>query len=312
MGLTSRKKKAYNQSYYKSNKDSLLDKQKQTAGHKKETKRKWYVQNSHKIVHAYRKIYLLNPDPKKSAERDKYAAQPELKRKLERERYASHPEPKRQLERERYASQPEPKRQLERERYASQPEPKRQLERERYAFQRELKRKLKREMYASQPEPKKKLEREKYAANPIAKRSADKMNYSMNRDNRKSNMLKRYRECKSQVLLHRKCAYYKSAQARTAAKLLKRAKKNVSLYSKTSRHNIISLHEPNQLTRELYAKLMKHTISRDSSLRKDLEISLTELATLVLVRFRAYSHTLVFVKFSTKLSNRENCVWVNF
>ena len=35
----------------------------------------------------------------------------------------------------------------------------------------------------------------------------------------------------------------------------------------------LSLHEPNQLTREVYAKLMKHTISKDSSLRKELIVA---------------------------------------
>ena len=107
----------------------------------------------------------------------------------------------------------------------------------------------------------------------MPKKNAD---YSSNRDNRRNNMQKQYRKCKSQVLLHRQCAYYKSAQAKTAAKLLQRAKKcqyaKTGKQTKTNTQNL-SLHEPNQLTRELYVKLMKHTISRDASLRKELVVA---------------------------------------
>ena len=109
----------------------------------------------------------------------------------------------------------------------------------------------------------------------MPKREADKRNYSNNRDIRKSKMVIHYRECKSKVLLQRKCAYYyKSAQVTAATKLVKRARKCV--YAKNCDNKTItntcnlSLHEPNQLTRELYAKRMKLTISRDGSLRKEL------------------------------------------
>ena len=105
----------------------------------------------------------------------------------------------------------------------------------------------------------------------MPKKNADKLHYSNNRNNRRSNMQTHYKKCKSQVLLHRQCAYYRSAQAKTAAKLLQRARK--CKYAKTTGKQNLSLHEPNQLTREFYVKLMKYTISRDASLRKELVVA---------------------------------------
>ena len=136
-----------------------------------------------------------------------------------------------------------------------------QAEREKYASQPEVKRKLERERYASQPEYKRKLEREKYASDPITKK-------------KKLNMHNRYQKCKSHILLQKRSAYYNSAKATTAAKLIQRAKNNKhsKANAKKSMHVVhsYSLHEPNQLTRGLYAKLLKHTISRDASIRKKL------------------------------------------
>ena len=78
----------------------------------------------------------------------------------------------------------------------------------------------------------------------------------------------------------RRCAYYNSAKATTAAKLLKRAKANKHLKANAKESMRVvhrySLREPNQLTRGLYAKLLKRTLSRDASLRKVLALGFTE------------------------------------
>ena len=50
MGLTNRKRKAYKHSYYKSNKDSLLQKLKSSSGKVKHTKKVWYEKNSRSIL----------------------------------------------------------------------------------------------------------------------------------------------------------------------------------------------------------------------------------------------------------------------
>ena len=52
---------------------------------------------------------------------------------------------------------------------------------------------------------------------------------------------------------------------------LQRARK--CKYVKTTGKQNLSLHEPSQLTRELYVKLMKNTISRDASLRKEVVVA---------------------------------------
>ena len=88
MGLTSRKNRLRNQSYYKSNKDAVIEKHKHTIGQLKETKRKWYMQNSCKVLRKYQKKYVLCAEHKKKVERERYASQPELKRMHEREKYA--------------------------------------------------------------------------------------------------------------------------------------------------------------------------------------------------------------------------------
>ena len=64
--------------------------------------------------------------------------------------------------------------------------------------------------------------------------------------------------------------YYGSALTKSAAKVLNHAKawaKNKQVVKKAARS--YSLHEPNQLTRERYVKLMRRTISKDASLGKE-------------------------------------------
>ena len=103
MGLTSRKNRLRNQSYYKSNKDAVIEKHKHTTGQLKETKSKWYMQNSCKVLWKYQKKYALCAELKKRVERERYASQPELKRMHKREKCASQPELKRMHEREKSA-----------------------------------------------------------------------------------------------------------------------------------------------------------------------------------------------------------------
>ena len=132
--------------------------------------------------------------------------------------------------------------------YASQPEPKKIKERERYA---------------SQPEPKKERERERYAAFSAL--------YARNLQNRKKIHAKAICEVSLSDFVGPRRGYYHSALAKTAAKVLNRAKawaKNKQVVKKAARS--YSLHEPNQLTRERYVKLMRRTISKDASIGKEL------------------------------------------
>ena len=65
MGLTNRKRKAYKHSYYKSNKESLLQKLKSSSGKVKHTKKVWYETNSRSILRVQKKKYSLNSHEKK-------------------------------------------------------------------------------------------------------------------------------------------------------------------------------------------------------------------------------------------------------
>ena len=276
MGLTNRKRKAYQHSYYKSNKESLLQKLKSSSGKVKHTKKVWYEKNSRSILCVQKKKHS-KITRKKEAERERYASQPEAKRAAERERYASQPEAKIAAERERYASQPEAKRTAERERYASQPESKRRAEREHYATQPEAKRTAKRERCASQPEAKKRSKRERYASNPEPKKAADKVNYAVHVQKRKSAMQIRYKKHRSLVLFRKTRQYYGSVLNKRvstvvlrATACLKRAKALAKSRQRKSTACSYSLHEPTQCKRELYVKVMKQTILKKASLRKKL------------------------------------------
>ena len=111
----------YNHSYYNSNKNAVLEKHKQTPGQMKEAKRKWYVQNSCKIVRAYRNKYLSSSELKKKQTGKNTPPRLNVKESLRGRNAPPSLSLKRKLEREKYASQPELKRKLKREKYASQP-----------------------------------------------------------------------------------------------------------------------------------------------------------------------------------------------
>ena len=64
MGLTNRKRKAYQHSYYKSNKESLLQKLKSSSGKVKHTK-VWYEKNSRSILCVQKKNTLKSHKKKR-------------------------------------------------------------------------------------------------------------------------------------------------------------------------------------------------------------------------------------------------------
>ena len=65
MGLTNQKRKAYQHSYYKSNKESLLQNLTSSSGEVKQTKKVWYEKNSCSILHVLKTRYSVKPHKKK-------------------------------------------------------------------------------------------------------------------------------------------------------------------------------------------------------------------------------------------------------